>query len=216
MSIVLIDSGMGVLPFIKEILIQNKKNHYIIYLDETNFPYGNKSIREVFLCYKNIVEKAKMFSPSKIFIACNTLSTFIDKKDDKIDDILSLNLSLKPKEAYLISTYRTYSYLKSKNINKVIYLKELASLIEKNNIKEIISLIKNTRFPSQIVLSCTHYPLIKNLFIRYGKCKVYSYEDKAVSLFNESNEMKIEIYTNKKEIYKKYFIDIDIKYISLT
>lgn len=49
MKIVFIDSGMGVLPFIKEILIQKKYNHYIFYLDEENFPYGNKNHEDIFL-----------------------------------------------------------------------------------------------------------------------------------------------------------------------
>lgn len=211
MSIVLIDSGMGVLPFIKEILLQKKKNHYIIYLDEENFPYGNKDCKEIFLCYKNIIKKVKEFNADKIFIACNTLSTF--KDDESILDILSYNINHN-KNSYYVCTNHTALYLKSKGINSVIPMKNLAFYIENNDIKNIIKLLKETKFPSSIILACTHYPLIKDLFIKYTKSEVISYEKEIVSSFEDKESLVIDFYTNKKDKYKNYFKNININFIS--
>lgn len=210
MSIVLIDSGMGVLPFIKEILLQNKNNYYLIYLDEENFPYGNKSHQDLFLCYKNIINEVKKFNPKKIFIACNTLSTL--KDDNTIDDVLSFNIKKNTNNSYFVCTRFTAKYLKDKGFNNVLALDNLAYLIENNKIKEIIKLIKNTKFPSSIILTCTHYPLVKELFIRYAKTKVYSFEKEIVSSFPSNKELIIDFYTNKKEKYEKYFSNININF----
>ncbi len=210
MSIVLIDSGMGVLPFIKEILLQNKNNHYLIYLDEENFPYGNKSYQDLFLCYKKVINEVKKFNPKKIFIACNTLSSIND--DNTIDDILSFNIKKNINNSYFVCTRFTAKYLKSKGFNNVLALDNLAYLIENNKIKEIIKLIKSTKFPSSIILTCTHYPLVKELFIRYAKTNVYSFEKEIVSTFPSDKELIIDFYTNKKEKYKKYFSNININF----
>lgn len=212
MKMIFIDSGMGVFPFIKEILIQKKLNHYIFYLDEENFPYGSKSHEEIFLCYKNLINKVKKYNADKIFIACNTLSTFNDNKN--IDDILKVNISNNINNSYYVSTYLTASYLKSKGINNVIYFKDLAYLIEQGNIKKIINLIKNYHFPHSIILTCTHYPLIKHLFMRYSKSLVLSFEDKVIEKLENEKELKIDIITNNKNKYAKFFSNININFIS--
>jgi len=212
MKIVFIDSGMGVLPFIKEILIQKKYNHYIFYLDKENFPYGNKNHEEIFLCYKNVINKVKSYNPDKIFIACNTLSTF--KDDDSIDDILSYNIKKNINHSYFISTKLTAAYLKSKNINNVIAMYDLAYFIETKKIKKIIELLKNTRFPRSIILACTHYPLIKELFIRYAKCEVLSYENEIISHYDNNDKLIIDFVSNKKEKYMSYFSNLNINFIS--
>lgn len=210
MSIVLIDSGMGVLPFIKEILLQNKKNHYLIYLDEENFPYGNKSYQDLFLCYKKIISEVKKFNPNKIFIACNTLSSM--KDDNNIEDILSFNIKKNMNNSYFVCTRFTAKYLKDNGFNNVLALDNLAYLIENNKTKEIIKLIKETRFPSSIILTCTHYPLVKELFIRYSKADVYSFEKEIISSFPSDEELIIDFYTNKKEKYKNFFSNININF----
>ena len=79
MKICLYDSGLGVLPFIKLILRNNLANDYYIFLDQDNFPYGEKSeeeLEDVLIKNLNEINKNKY---DLIFILCNTMS-FIYKK----------------------------------------------------------------------------------------------------------------------------------------
>ncbi len=204
MKIVLIDSGMGVLPFIKEILIQNKQNEYHILLEEEHFPLGNKSYEELKQIYDELILKAKSLG-DYIFIACNTLSTFVHpSKTIFIQNILDFNIRLMPKNSFILGTKRTYDYLKSKNI-PCIYSSSLAHHIEKEDIQNMILDIKKITLPNPLVLGCTHYPLINFLFSRYLKNEIYSFEKEAVATFPKGNIMKFYFHTKRKEIYEKFF-----------
>lgn len=218
MKILFLDSGQGVLPFIKEILIQKKKGDFIFYLDEIHFPYGNKTAFETRNILSELLVKFDKMHINKLFIACNTLSSLLDENDTfsyKIDNILTFNLNHMDKDAYYLCTKLTSIYLKKIGI-KTYYLSELAALIEENNIKKLVLYLKNHQLPNKIILGCTHYPLIKFLFNRYSKSKIYSYEDKYIASLEDEGELKITIYTNKKEVFKKILLTPSIIYHSLT
>ena len=40
MKILLLDSGLGLIPFINEIIKNDKKNSYFLFMDYENFPDG--------------------------------------------------------------------------------------------------------------------------------------------------------------------------------
>lgn len=219
MKTLFLDSGQGVLPFLFEILKQKKNNDYIFYLDEVNFPYGNKDKEEVkAILNEHLNQFQKIQNLDRVFIACNTLSTLLDKKSSypfSVDNILDFNLKLMDKDAYYLGTKITFNYLKKQGIN-TIAMPNLASYIENKDIKNIIKTIKDKHLPHKIVLGCTHYPLIKFLFLKYAKCKVFSYEKEYISSLEVDNDLKITIYTNKKEIYEKIILIKDIIYLPLT
>ncbi len=220
MKTLFLDSGQGVLPFIFEILKQKKKNDYIFYLDEVNFPYGNKNKEEVKLILKNHLQSfQKIQDLDKVFIACNTLSTLLDKNERYpflIDNILDVNLSLMDHDAYYLGTKITANFLKNKGI-KTLAMPALASYIEKKDIKNIIKIVKNEHLPKKIVLGCTHYPLIKFLFLKYSKSEVFSYEKEYISSINDDDkDLHLTLYTNKKELYKKILLIKDINFLPLT
>ena len=72
---VFIDSGVGGIPYMTT-LLQRSPNAKCLYVADTaNFPYGEKSHKEVVECVLELVEKIKnTFSPKVIVLACNTMS----------------------------------------------------------------------------------------------------------------------------------------------
>lgn len=206
MKTLFLDSGQGVLPFINEILKQNKKGEFIFFLDEEYFPYGNRSKEEVATILDNrLTNFSSIKDLKKVFIACNTLSTVCKKENSypfEIDNILDFNLKHMDKDAYYLGTKVTSKYLKTKNVN-VLALPLLAKYIENKEIKKIICLLKKTKMPKKIVLGCTHYPLIKFMFQRYSKAEVLSYEKEYIETLNDEDKLSITMITSKKDIYQK-------------
>lgn len=204
MKIGLVDSGIGVVPFIKEIIKQNKNNDYYLFIDNEYFPYGNKSEKELLNRLLFIFNYYERYSIKQLLICCNTLSyiylKYLPKSNFKVSTILEINLR---KNIPLLTT----EYL-SKNINSISG-EELASFIEENNIINIIKLIKDID-TNEIVLSCTHYPLIKSLF-SYYKINAYSFENELIENL-KSEEECITIYVNKNNLslIKKYFFKLRI------
>ena len=66
------DSGVGGLTVLKEILALNKKLEIIYYADTGNSPYGDKTLEEVQMFCKNIVQFFIDNQVDLIVIACNT------------------------------------------------------------------------------------------------------------------------------------------------
>ncbi|MBE6142784.1 MAG: hypothetical protein E7177_02195 [Erysipelotrichaceae bacterium] len=204
MKIGLVDSGIGVVPFIKEIIKQNKNNDYYLFIDNEYFPYGNKSEKELLDRLLFIFNYFERYSIEQLLICCNTLSyiylKYLPKSIFKVTTILQINLT---KNSPLLTT----EYL-SKNINSISG-EELASFIEENNIINIIKLIKNIE-AKELVLSCTHYPLIKSLF-SYYKIKAYSFENELIeSLKSEKNNAIFYLQKKDLNVIKKYFSNLCI------
>ena len=81
MNILLLDSGLGLIPFIKEIIKTNKKNTYYLYMDREYFPYGNKSRFQLKRRLQYLLRKFKRLKIDEIYICCNTLSKiYLDYK----------------------------------------------------------------------------------------------------------------------------------------
>ncbi len=219
MKTLFLDSGQGVLPFIKEILRQEKKSDFLFYLDEIHFPYGNKNKDEVKKILDDLLNYFSLeFKIDKVFIACNTLSSLLDKNKKYpflIDNILDFNLKNMDEDTYYLGTKITSEILKLKNI-KSFAAPKLAFLIENIKINELIKYLKETHFPKKIVLGCTHYPLIKFLFTRYTNCQIFSYEDKYINQYINEEKLSLTMYTNKKEIYQKIINFQDINFIAPT
>lgn len=204
MKIGLVDSGIGVVPFIKEIIKQNKNNDYYLFIDNEYFPYGNKSEKELLDRLLFILNYFESYHIEQLLICCNTLSyiylKFLPKSIFKVATILEINLR---KNLPLLTT----EYL-SKNINSISG-RELASFIEENNIVNIIKLIKKIDI-KEIVLSCTHYPLIKSIF-SYYKINAYSFENELIQALKDEKGKVIFYLLNKDlPILKKYFSNLCI------
>lgn len=206
MKIGLVDSGSGVIPFIKSIIKLNKRNDYYIFIDTSFFPYGEKKEEELKERLKYIFSYFEKIGISELLICCNTLSyVYLNNKIESSFDvktILEINLS---KNKKLLTT--TYLAKKLDSLNGGA----LASYIEGNLIKKIIDIIKSIN-EKEIILSCTHYPIIKSLFYIYN-INAISYEDELIGLLPSSNSISINIEKKDYPLIRSYFKKISINLI---
>ena len=180
----LLDSGLGGVSVLREIIKVIPKGHFIYYSDSLNNPYGNKSEEEVYLLVKDIVNYFIERGVKAIVIACNTASAICVKRlREEYKDILFI--AIEP--AYkMVHDYNplgktlvmaTVGTLKSEKFlalyhkydnQKTILLpcESLAELIEEDKGEEIDRYLeeqlKNYKDVDNVVLGCTHYPLIKD------------------------------------------------------
>ena len=180
----LLDSGLGGVSVLREIIKVIPKGHFIYYSDSLNNPYGNKSEEEVYLLVKDIVNYFIEREVKAIVIACNTASAICVKRlREEYKDILFI--AIEP--AYkMVHDYNplgktlvmaTVGTLKSEKFlalyhkydnQKTILLPcvSLAELIEEDKGEEIDryleEYLKAYKGVDNVVLGCTHYPLIKD------------------------------------------------------
>ena len=76
----ILDSGIGGVSVLLEIIKLIPKGHFIYYSDSKNNPYGDKSNDEVYSIVKNIVNFLLEKGCVAIVIACNTASAMCVKR----------------------------------------------------------------------------------------------------------------------------------------
>ena len=183
-----LDSGIGGLSILKEI-IKKFPHESIIYLaDSLNCPYGNRPEEEIYNLSRRLVgflvdQKAKI-----IVIACNTITvTCLDKlrKDfpnlpiiGTVPVIKTASLVSKKRKIGILSTIATSKSDYQKNlINKfagdceVLNLgtDKLVPLVEKGDLKsgELKDVLKSELWPflnsgiDVLVLGCSHFPFLE-------------------------------------------------------
>lgn len=166
--IAVIDSGIGGLAVLKSLIAKHKVGNYIYFADNLNMPYGEKSKRFVKKRVESLIEMlTKTYKVDLIIIACNTASSVIDTT--KYKNVITMKFN------------QDYTYLATKltkrnqkNLN-VIADKKLASKIEKHILdktkieKVVKSQVKTHKLNKfkDIVLGCTHYELVSNLFKKH-------------------------------------------------
>ena len=72
--IALIDSGVGGLSLLFELLKIMPGENYIYYGDNDNAPYGNKHLRNLMELTKRNIDAIKQYKIKVLAVACNTLS----------------------------------------------------------------------------------------------------------------------------------------------
>ena len=178
------DSGIGGATVLKEILKILPNENYIYYSDSKNNPYGDKSNQEIFNICDNIVQMFINRDCKAIVIACNTASAkaakdLREKYPDKI--FIAIEPAYKmvhdnsfEKETLVMATKGTiesekFNKLYEKYNNNKTYLLAchgLADIIEQGEENKINEYLREnlTRYAGKVenvVLGCTHYPLIK-------------------------------------------------------
>ena len=179
------DSGIGGVTVLKEIIKLLPNEDYIYYSDSKNNPYGNKTDEEIKILCDNITNYLIQRNCKIIVIACNTASakasTYLRKRYTDID-FIAIEPAYKmvydyayEKPTLVMATKGTiesekFNLLLEKYNNHKTYLLPcigLANMIEQDNKEEI----KNYLFEhlqkykgkvENVVLGCTHYPLVKN------------------------------------------------------
>lgn len=164
--IAIVDSGIGGLTILKQLIDHKGPSNFIYFADNHFMPYGNKSKKTITKRIDTIIKLLQNeYKVNTIIIACNTASSCIDV--NKYTNVYTLEYN---KSKTYLATNLTKRNLK--NIN-VIADTTLANQIEKNilnqdKLKRIVTQrIKkyNLNALKSFVLGCTHYELIKNIFV---------------------------------------------------
>ena len=178
-----LDSGIGGVTVLREILKQNIHAKFIYYSDSKHNPYGDKSEDEVYSIVKTIIDYLLDKGCVVIVLACNTASAICVKRlREEYPDILFIAIEpaykmvhdYNPKGKTLVmateGTIKSEKFLtlfnKYDNKNTILLpCKGLAELIEEGNEVKIDRYLDDNlskyKDIDNVVLGCTHYPLIK-------------------------------------------------------
>lgn len=179
------DSGIGGVTVLKEIIKILPNEQYIYYSDSIHNPYGDRKEKEIIdICRKNVeflIEKGCQV----IVIACNTASAIAAqtlRKEYKNIPFIAIEPAYKmvhdyafDNETLVMATKGTiesekFNLLYSKYDNhktELLSCVGLADIIEQGDKKRLETYLKENLEPykgkvKNVVLGCTHYPLIQN------------------------------------------------------
>ena len=190
-NVLLIDSGSGGINILKECIKIVPSCNYLMFCDNKNLPYGNKSKEELQkITLKNLNEIYSFFKFDIVILACNTLTctclelcrkSFPDKTF--IGTVPAIKPALKDYESKDILVLATEVTIKHNVlINKTpnLILKSMSTLASDidNNLDELMLLKASLRSqlqglkPKAVVLGCTHYIAVKDLINEVFENKV--------------------------------------------
>ncbi len=164
-TIAIIDSGIGGISILRSLINKYGVGNFIYYADNLYMPYGTRSKSFVKNRIDYLIRLLRdTYKANIIIIACNTASSAID--NFKYDNVYTMHFD--NKYTYLATSLTK----KNKPSLKVIPDKTLAKMIEKNIfnkpvLKRIIrDHVKKYKLDSykNLVLGCTHYELVADLF----------------------------------------------------
>ena len=148
-KIIVFDSGLGSLSIIKS--IRKRINAEVIYFaDQLSYPYGTKSVSQLYkIIKKTILKLQEKFKPDIIIVGSNTLSLLLNiEKKNKIIGVFPplKEAKLKTKTGH-IGILATRSVVKSKVLNNYIK-KNVSSKIQvtKINATPLVDLVESGKF----------------------------------------------------------------------
>lgn len=223
MTIGLFDSGIGGLTVLKNLKERYPHNDYVYYGDNINIPYGNKTKEELFQLSSKVVEFLISKKVDLIIIACGTISSncYNDLKNKykiTIIDIITPTIKKIKENNYqditVLATTRTINSHIFKNSLPNIKVQEiecptLASLIENRKYNEIdIDKYLRNSISDNVVLGCTHYPLIKH---KINKNCIDMADNIVLDINQGNSSIEINFARLDKDIYLniKSIIDYD-------
>lgn len=246
-----IDSGIGGLTVVKALQKLLPNEELIYFGDNKNCPYGNRSEDEIRYLTRDILKYLERRQVKVVALACNTISTVFDEMDNynfPIIDIVSPtvehiknmgvdNLAVLGTEV----TIKSNSYQRLlKNDNYEIITessRELASIIDKGlfdsqEIRDIIKKHMDNILEKEdiynLVLACTHYPIVEDIFyennpqlnyINPGFQQAKSIKTYLIknNLLNSQGSGSLEIVTTGDiEIYEKLVEKLELRNVSQT
>lgn len=167
-TIAVIDSGIGGISILREIIKKYHAGNYIYFADNLYMPYGNKSRSFIKKRVESIISMlSEKYKVDLIIIACNTASTIIDENTYKNVITMKFNPN--------ITYFATKLTKRTLNNHQIIADPTLAKRIEENifNHEKLEYIIKNhiqkykLNQLNSFALGCTHYELVENLFKKY-------------------------------------------------
>ena len=229
------DSGIGGATVFKEIIKKLPNMSYIYYSDSKNNPYGDKTKKEIEKICEDIVEKLIKEKCTSIVIACNTASaiavehlrnTYSNIDITAIEPAYKMVHDFNYNEETLVMA--TKGTIESEKFNKLLHKYDnhkteliactgLAELIENDKEDEINEYLekhleKYKGKVKNVVLGCTHYPLIKEN-IRKVLENIRNKEEKEIKFFDgaerlaENLKHKLENKKLDNKMLEIHFID---------
>lgn len=179
--IAVFDSGIGGISVLDRLVKQYSDNDFIYFGDNNNAPYGNKDVAELLSLTRRNIDAVSENGIKCIVLACNTLSVAVA---DELGKYYSVPVfGVKPPvlcgassaNSVLFATVKTAEiYRKLLNIGngtEIIALPNLATAVERNafnlsavKLSEHISAETLYKKFTTVILGCTHYNLIEELF----------------------------------------------------
>lgn len=178
------DSGVGGLSVLKELLKELPNEKFLYFGDTLRVPYGEKSLDELVVCTKRILDFFQAKKVKAVVVACNTCSANTIKivKDDYDFEILGL---IEPAAEYisrlnigkigLIATTATVKSNAYANAIEPFGIKvfsqncpKLVKIVEsgETNSAQVQEILKDYLAPllkesiEKLILGCTHYPFL--------------------------------------------------------
>ncbi|MEI1278596.1 glutamate racemase [Leptospira venezuelensis] len=180
------DSGMGGLSVLKELLELPYSANFIYYGDLANAPYGEKKTSEVLELTRNVCNIFLKEEVDAILLACNTATSASASKlrEELSVPVFGMEPAIKPallshpgEKIALLATSVTHREEKLQDLKselgaseRVVHLNcdGLATLVDQGKWEEAKLLLKNIlQVPKEqgiraLVLGCTHYVFLKN------------------------------------------------------
>ena len=187
-KLAVIDSGIGGLSVVRELLKLNKDIEINYFGDNIRVPYGNMSRDEILSCMTRILDFLYEKGVTDCLVACNTMSSAIlntgythkIKLYDIVTPTISYIESIKSEKLSILATKFTINSKEYEKRLKAIGVSDLleiastslAALIE--NFDENRDIIEEELLSykkmiddggyKRLILGCTHYEFIDNIF----------------------------------------------------
>ena len=244
------DSGMGGLTVVKELERLLPKEDIIYFGDNANVPYGNRPEKEILELSCAMLDFLRKQDVKVVAIACNTISALAGQLRKRYefpivsiieaacDYVAGKGLS----QVGVIATEFTiqqgmYKTLLQRIRPEIqvhgIASRTLAALVDQGQLsgpaikEEISSLVKAMQKShpevKDVVLGCTHYPIVQDLFEQAapGLCFINPAEAQAKAvmailsergLLTDSSQPGLDIYTSgEKQLYDAMLKKLQIK-----
>lgn len=244
-----IDSGIGGLTVVAAMQKLMPGEDIVYFGDSKNIPYGNRTEEEIYLLTMAMLKFLEDKEVKLTAIACNTISTISKRFEGKLPfpvvDIVTPTVDhIDRMGAEKLAIFATEFTVKmgvyekmlrarrpgievfnegSRNLAALIDSGEFESQITYDTVKLHLDSIKGKGEVYNIVLACTHYPIVEDIFLDIDPSLNYInpgfQQAKAIraqlherDLLNRNGLGRVEIYTSgDPEIYKKAALKLGIK-----
>lgn len=226
------DSGLGGILSLNKIIKDYPDEKILYFGDSHNAPYGNKTFKEISELVEKNITMLENVGVNDLVLACNTICSIVDfdkKRRLNLYDIISKTIEQIDidKQANIlvfgtmitIEAGRYVEELHKRGYHNISthHLDKLAGYIENF---ENPSVIKNYLYdefykinarPDLIILACTHYPVVEDIFKVFYEVPVFNSRDLHFEINKRHEGHEVLIYMDKNEKLIK-FLDKYLEY----
>lgn len=246
-----LDSGIGGLTVVAAMQKLMPSEDIVYFGDSLNVPYGNRTEEEIYLLTMSMLKFLEEREVKLVAIACNTISTIANRFQGKMPfpvvDIVTPTVEhidrMGAERIAILATeftIKTGSYENmlrekrpeievfnesSRNLATYIDHGEFESADTYKTVKLHLESLKGKGEIYNVVLACTHYPIVEDIFLDidpslnyinpgFQQAKAIRSQLHELGILEKSGLGSIEIFTSgEKEIYKKAAEKLGIKRI---